>query len=147
MYHISVGISALWDPPYLLFLLKFGSTTELICPPEDLRFLPWTKSKELPSGEVTSLFDAKVLRQLVRVYLTCNPAKAAKDFNYQAELKAVSHWRWFNDGAKGRVSVRSRTWKMEKRAVRAADKSSTAIFREEAGYKLEHGDKPVDINQ
>lgn len=48
---------------------------------------------------MTSLLDAKVLRQLVRVYLTSNPPKTAKDFNYQAELKAVSHWRWLKDGA------------------------------------------------
>ena len=70
------------------------------CPPEDLSLLPWTKSEELPSGEVTSLLDAKVLRQLVRVYLTSNPPKTAQDFNFQAELKAVSHWRWLKDDAK-----------------------------------------------
>lgn len=47
-----------------------------------------------PIGEVTSLLDAKVLRQLVREYLTSNPPKTAQDFNSRAELKAVSHWRW-----------------------------------------------------
>ena len=50
-----------------------------------------------------SLFDAKVLRQLVRVYLTSNPPKTAEDFNYQAELKAVSHWRWLKDGAEAEL--------------------------------------------
>ena len=73
------------------------------CLPDRLSLLPWTKSKELPSGEVTSLLDAKVLRQLVRVYLTSNPPKTAKDFNYQAELKAVSHWRWLKDGAEAEL--------------------------------------------
>jgi len=73
------------------------------CPPEDLSLLPWTKSEEPPSGEVTSLLDAKVLRQLVRVYLTSNPPKTAQDFNSQAELKAVSHWRWLKDGAEAEL--------------------------------------------
>ena len=48
---------------------------------------------------MTSLLDAKVLRQLVRVYLLSNPPKTAQEFNSQAELKAVSHWRWFKDRA------------------------------------------------
>ena len=52
---------------------------------------------------MTSLLDAKVLRQLVRVYLTSNPPKRAKDFNYQAELKAVSRWRWLKDGAEAEL--------------------------------------------
>ena len=52
---------------------------------------------------MTSLLDAKVLRQLVRVYLTSNPPKTAEDFNYQAELKAVSHWRWLKDGAEAEL--------------------------------------------
>ena len=46
---------------------------------------------------MTSLLDASVLRQLVRVYLSSNPPKTADDFNFQAELKAVSHWRWLKD--------------------------------------------------
>jgi len=33
------------------------------------------------------------------VYLTSNPPKTAQEFNSQAELKAVSHWRWLKDGA------------------------------------------------
>ena len=45
------------------------------------------------------MLDAKILRRLVRVYLTGKPPKTAADFNYQAELKAVSHWRWLKDGA------------------------------------------------
>lgn len=64
------------------------------CDPEDLLSLEWTVSKKPPIGEVTSLLDAKVLRQLVREYLTSNPPKTAQDFNSRAELKAVSHWRW-----------------------------------------------------
>ena len=43
---------------------------------------------------MTSLLDASVLRQLVRLYLCSNSPKTAEDFNYQAELKAVSCWRW-----------------------------------------------------
>lgn len=64
---------------------------------EELSSLPWRKSEELPSGEVTSLLDASVLRHLVRVYLSSNPPKTAEDVNSQAELKAVSHWRWLKD--------------------------------------------------
>jgi len=37
------------------------------------------------------------------VYLTSNPPKSAKDFNSQAELKAVSHWRWLKDGAEAEL--------------------------------------------
>jgi len=33
------------------------------------------------------------------VYITSNPPKTAQEFNSQAELKAVSHWRWLKDGA------------------------------------------------
>ena len=62
--------------------------------PKDLLSLKWTKSKKPPSGEVTSLLDAKVLRQLTREYLSSNPPKTAQDYNFRAELKAVSHWRW-----------------------------------------------------
>ena len=106
MYHKTVGI-CFKIPLYLLQVRKLEtqlnlfafSNTKKQCLPERLSLLPRTKSKELPSGEVTSLLDAKVLRQLVRVYLTSNPPKTAKDFNYQAELKAVSHWRWLKDGA------------------------------------------------
>ena len=57
----------------------------------------------MPSGEVTSLLDANVLRQIVRVYLTSHPPKTAQEFNSQAELKAVSHWRWLKDGAKAEL--------------------------------------------
>ena len=46
---------------------------------------------------MTSLLDASVLRQVLREYLTSNPPKNAKDVNSQAELKAVSHWRWLKD--------------------------------------------------
>ena len=49
------------------------------------------------------MLDAKILRRLVRVYLTGKPPKTAADFNYQAELKAVSHWRWLKDGAEAEL--------------------------------------------
>ena len=52
---------------------------------------------------MTSLLDANVLRQVVRVYLTSNPPKSAEDFNSRAELKAVSHWRWLEDGAEAEL--------------------------------------------
>ena len=92
---------------------------------------------------MTSLLDAKVLRQLVRVYLTSNPPKTAEDFNYQAELKAVSHWRWLKDGAEAELvpgphhdqrlkeaaDFVLKKWK--KRAERTSEKSPTATFKEE----------------
>ena len=52
---------------------------------------------------MSSLLDANVLRQLVRVYLTSNPPETAQDFNFQAELKAVSHWRWLKDSAEAKL--------------------------------------------
>lgn len=64
---------------------------------KELEALPWTKAKEIAFGEVTSLLDASVLRQVVRKYLKSNPPKNATDVNSQAELKAVSHWRWLKN--------------------------------------------------
>ncbi len=99
----------------IMGLFYFSTTTKIFCsffdvkqcPPEgnsklikELLSLPWRKSGEQPSGEVTSLLDASVLRQLIREYLNSNPPKTVEDVNSRAELKAVSHWRWLEGSEK-----------------------------------------------
>jgi len=41
--------------------------------------------------------DSQVVMQAVLHYLIDNPPTTPEDFNFQAELKAASHWHWPKD--------------------------------------------------
>ena len=64
---------------------------------QQLKLLPWKKSKVPPGcpGGM-SVIHCKTLVQAVIDYMIENVPDTPEEFNFQAELKAASHWRWFN---------------------------------------------------
>ena len=44
-----------------------------------------------------SLISFSMLVHAINVYLNDNFPETPKDFNFQAELKAASHWHWLGD--------------------------------------------------
>ncbi|CAH3016169.1 unnamed protein product, partial [Porites evermanni] len=72
---------------------------ELIYPKiiDELRSLTWVKPKPFKSQGGMSLISFSMLVHAINVYLNDNYPEAPEDFNFQAELKAASHWHWSDD--------------------------------------------------
>ena len=63
----------------------------------ELSSLPWVEAGTFNCQEGMSLIRFSVLVHAINVFLNENRPKTAKDFNFQAELKAASHWHWSDD--------------------------------------------------
>ena len=59
--------------------------------------LTWVKTSPFRCQGGMSLIRFSMLVHAINVYLNDNYPEAPEDFNFQAELKAASHWHWSDD--------------------------------------------------
>ncbi|XP_078351308.1 uncharacterized protein LOC144636041 [Oculina patagonica] len=64
---------------------------------EALRSMNWTKSTVPQCKRGMSQMNFSVLVRAVLEYLKDNHPTTPEEFNFQAELKAASHWHWYKD--------------------------------------------------
>lgn len=65
---------------------------------DQLSSLPWVKSEPFRCQGGMSLISFSMLVHAINVYLNDNYPESPQNFNFQAELKAASHWHWLDDG-------------------------------------------------
>ena len=63
----------------------------------ELRSLKWVKTSRFECQRGVSLIGFSMLVYTINVYLDENDPETPEDFNFQAELKAASHWDWLDD--------------------------------------------------
>ncbi|CAH3016167.1 unnamed protein product [Porites evermanni] len=61
------------------------------------RSLKWVKTSPFECQRGVLLISFSMLVYAINVYLDDNDPKTPEDFNFQAEIKAASHWDWLDD--------------------------------------------------
>ena len=62
-----------------------------------MRSLEWVETSPFECQGGVSLISFSMLVYAINVYLNDNDPETPEDFNFQAELKAASHWDWLDD--------------------------------------------------
>ena len=83
-----------------------------------MRSLSWEKSSVPQCQPGLSMMEINVIDQAVLHFLIDNPPITPEDFNFHAELKAASQWRWPNDDEPmKRASGPHDDWRLKKVAA------------------------------
>ena len=112
--------------------------------------LSWIKVSVPQCQPGLSMMEMYVVDQAVLHYLIDNPPTTPEDFNFQAELKAASHWFWpKDDEPMKRVSGPHDDWRLKKVAAIALKgwKEELCQARKQTGMNHEITDSSDNLEE